>query len=371
MNAHKSSAKQHKKRQAKDRKSKILKADITVSQSDTVQLWQSIEALNTDRQLLFDRLQTVDLQVGELTRLKTAIMHEIGGLLADRDRLQAGDRNTDLQARELADLKADRSELLTSIDRLQAAYREMLAQFHQLDLARLGSSERHQHEGSIEISPGYYDDWWCDLSDLTIAKDRLQGRAYWGGSSELAAARKLARSQMPALRGEKFDRPIPCALYIGTPDLIYDRHRRETGILSSLTIEPPQSRHQIHPFKRIHADRSLYFPDMHKGTAVFGAAGSGKSHSVFNPLIRSAIDLGIHTVVYDFKYPEQTQEIAGYAAERGYRVRVFAPAFPESQSLNLLDCQSAWIEQAHRLCSTSTRSVEFPSLRPISQRRCD
>jgi type IV secretory pathway TraG/TraD family ATPase VirD4 len=63
----------------------------------------------------------------------------------------------------------------------------------------------------------------------------------------------------------------------------------------------------------------------------------GKSKSILNPLIRSALDQRITTTVFDFKYPEQTKEIAGYAAQRGYKVQIIAPSYVESGILNILD----------------------------------
>ncbi|MCA1992530.1 MAG: type IV secretion system DNA-binding domain-containing protein [Coleofasciculus sp. S288] len=71
--------------------------------------------------------------------------------------------------------------------------------------------------------------------------------------------------------------------------------------------------------------------------SVCGAAGSGKTFSVIDPLIRSSLDQGFPTIVYDFKYPAQTKRAVAYAMKRGYTVRVFAPGFPESEICNPLD----------------------------------
>ena len=83
--------------------------------------------------------------------------------------------------------------------------------------------------------------------------------------------------------------------------------------------------------------RSLWIPDAQRGIAVCGAPGSGKTFSVINPVIRSSLDQGFPTIVYDFKYPGQTELLVGYAAKRGYKVRVFAPGYPESEVCNPLD----------------------------------
>jgi type IV secretory pathway TraG/TraD family ATPase VirD4 len=81
----------------------------------------------------------------------------------------------------------------------------------------------------------------------------------------------------------------------------------------------------------------VYLPDAQRGTAVCGGPGSGKTFSVIDPAVRSAIDQDFPIILYDFKYPSQTARIAGYAAENGYTVRVFAPGFPESDVCNPLD----------------------------------
>jgi type IV secretory pathway TraG/TraD family ATPase VirD4 len=82
---------------------------------------------------------------------------------------------------------------------------------------------------------------------------------------------------------------------------------------------------------------TLYVPDAQRGISVCGAAGSGKTFSVIDPLIRSSLDQGFPTIVYDFKYPAQTKRAVAYAMKRGYTVRVFAPGFPESEICNPLD----------------------------------
>ncbi len=81
----------------------------------------------------------------------------------------------------------------------------------------------------------------------------------------------------------------------------------------------------------------LYLPDAQRGIAVCGGPGSGKTFSIIDPAIRSAIDQEFPTMVYDFKYPTQTARLASYAAKAGYEVRVFAPGFKESSVCNPLD----------------------------------
>ncbi|MBC8123907.1 MAG: type IV secretory system conjugative DNA transfer family protein, partial [Gemmatimonadaceae bacterium] len=85
--------------------------------------------------------------------------------------------------------------------------------------------------------------------------------------------------------------------------------------------------------------RSLYLPNMERGTLVIGQPGSGKTYSAIDPLLRSAIRQGFPILLYDYKYPDESQSeaLAGYAIKRGYKVKVFAPTFPESEVVNVLD----------------------------------
>ncbi|WP_218082507.1 type IV secretory system conjugative DNA transfer family protein [Anthocerotibacter panamensis] len=83
--------------------------------------------------------------------------------------------------------------------------------------------------------------------------------------------------------------------------------------------------------------KPLYLPDSQRGIAVVGGPGSGKTFSIIDPVLRSAVDQGFPVLLYDFKYPTQTARIAGYAREAGYDVRIFAPGYPESEVCNPLD----------------------------------
>ncbi|NET38956.1 MAG: type IV secretory system conjugative DNA transfer family protein, partial [Cyanothece sp. SIO1E1] len=83
--------------------------------------------------------------------------------------------------------------------------------------------------------------------------------------------------------------------------------------------------------------KPIYLPDAQRGIAVCGGPGSGKTFSIIDPLIRSSLNQGFPTIIYDFKYPNQSSRHAAYAARLGYKVRVFAPGFPESDVCNPLD----------------------------------
>lgn len=154
--------------------------------------------------------------------------------------------------------------------------------------------------------------------------------SYWGGGKEKARAAVLAKKQIAAVSRNNV------ALYIGTPSFVRERLRAEwqqKGLIKTPT--PPAWQKQLGKF--LHSSSTLYVPDAQRGIAAIGAAGSGKTFSVIDPLIRSALDQGFPVCLYDFKYPAQTKRAVAYAMKRGYTVRVLAPGFPESEVCNPLD----------------------------------
>lgn len=80
----------------------------------------------------------------------------------------------------------------------------------------------------------------------------------------------------------------------------------------------------------------IHLPFANEGGSVAGAPGSGKTFSVIDPAIRSALRNGYPIIVYDSK-GTQTETHAAYAASLGYRVSVFAPGKPYTGTCNLLD----------------------------------
>jgi type IV secretory pathway TraG/TraD family ATPase VirD4 len=131
-------------------------------------------------------------------------------------------------------------------------------------------------------------------------------RGSLSGSREKSKARKRALKQLAARE------PDSVALYAGSP-----KRNRDGKITGS--------------------GRTLFLADAQRGIAVAGGPGSGKTFSIINPVIRSALDEGYPALVYDFKYPSQAECLSAYAAKQGYDVRVFAPGYPESEVCNPLD----------------------------------
>ncbi|MBE9128587.1 type IV secretory system conjugative DNA transfer family protein, partial [Coleofasciculus sp. LEGE 07081] len=149
-------------------------------------------------------------------------------------------------------------------------------------------------------------------------------RGYLGGVKEKAKGAKKAKKQMKVVTRNEV------SLYIGCPKEIRERLH---GEWQAKGLVPAKSKP---PKPKVKA-QGLFLPDAQRGTSVLGAAGSGKTFSVIDPLVRSALDQGFPTVLYDFKYPAQTKRAVAYAMKRGYTVRVFAPGFPESEVCNPLD----------------------------------
>jgi type IV secretory pathway TraG/TraD family ATPase VirD4 len=77
---------------------------------------------------------------------------------------------------------------------------------------------------------------------------------------------------------------------------------------------------------------------------ILASSGAGKSYSVFDPLIRSLILQNFSVGFFDFKGDQEddseccpSSELAGYALQHGYKVRVVAPGYADSDVINLLD----------------------------------
>ncbi len=72
-------------------------------------------------------------------------------------------------------------------------------------------------------------------------------------------------------------------------------------------------------------NKSISLPNLVPGVAVMGQPGSGKTFSVIDPALRSAVDQGYPIILYDFKFPSQTSRIAAYADRNGYEIHCFVP----------------------------------------------
>lgn len=164
------------------------------------------------------------------------------------------------------------------------------------------------------------------IMQIMSGNDSKKGKiatSFWGGAKEKTTAKKKALKQI------KSPQRNDAALYIGMPPDI--RKKLNAQWLTQGLISTKQAK------KKPPKTPTLYLPDVQRGTAVIGAAGSGKTFSVIDPMIRSALDQGFPMCLYDFKYPAQAKRAVPYALKRGYKVRIFAPGFPESDTCNPLD----------------------------------
>lgn len=182
-------------------------------------------------------------------------------------------------------------------------------------------------------------------------KKNAKAKGKWAGKKELTAARKLAIKQ---LNGRS--RKSACVWIIRPKVLEYPdevvtiktykksgkKLRQAPGIGAIPKEKPVKVQGEKHRFhsdfenKTVSAE-TIWIPDTQRSVMVVGAPGSGKTFSAIDPMIRSVVEQGHPLVLYDFKYPTQTSTVAWYAEQMGYQIRVFAPGFPESDVLNLLD----------------------------------
>lgn len=97
---------------------------------------------------------------------------------------------------------------------------------------------------------------------------------------------------------------------------------------TALTIGRPKS-----------AEDKRFFPvpDAQQSVMVHGAPGVGKTVSVLQPLILSALHQGHSLALFDAKYDTLTSRLIPIALEMGYKVHYFVPGYPESGILNPLD----------------------------------
>ncbi|MGB8700101.1 MAG: type IV secretion system DNA-binding domain-containing protein [Thermosynechococcaceae cyanobacterium] len=112
------------------------------------------------------------------------------------------------------------------------------------------------------------------------------------------------------------------------------------------------------------SDQTLLLPDVQRSMAVIGSSGSGKTDSVIDPAIDSAIEQGWTSLIYDVKGTLMKRH-AAYAAAHGYDVYVFAPGFAYSDCLNILDFMSDAVDGA---MASQIARVLNANLKPIGAR---
>jgi type IV secretory pathway TraG/TraD family ATPase VirD4 len=157
----------------------------------------------------------------------------------------------------------------------------------------------------------------------------------WGGASERTKAKEIGKKQVAAPKKNA------CSLYINKPEYIRKLERGEGDSKKENKFRIPDKYALPEPTekqrKAFNNPPTIWIPDTQQSTIVLGKAGSGKTYSAIDPMLRSALDQGHTTIVYDFKFPGQAKGLALYAIRRGYKVHILAPGYPQSSSLNLLD----------------------------------
>jgi type IV secretory pathway TraG/TraD family ATPase VirD4 len=164
----------------------------------------------------------------------------------------------------------------------------------------------------------------------------------WCSSKDKASARKIARSQIA------YRKRNALTLYINCPTITRKGNPLKDGKLN---------------LRFANEGRTVYVPDVQRGVSVIGAPGVGKTFTVIDPLIRSTINQGFPLVLYDFKYPTQSERVAAFAAEHGYEVRIFAPGFPESDICNPLDFMESELDSlmARQMATVLNRNFKLSS----------
>jgi type IV secretion system protein VirD4 len=156
------------------------------------------------------------------------------------------------------------------------------------------------------------------LSALTPRRTQLtSGRfATWGDKLQ---ATRLAYQQLGQGDADEV------TLWCGSPPRWLHRGWRAT-LMTLVTGQPP----------------TVYVPEANRSAVVIGKAGSGKTFSVIDPMVRSAIEQGHPVVLYDYKADAfgkggQLSYLATLAARYRYNVQIFAPGRPYSCIINPLD----------------------------------
>jgi type IV secretory pathway TraG/TraD family ATPase VirD4 len=92
------------------------------------------------------------------------------------------------------------------------------------------------------------------------------------------------------------------------------------------------------------SESQLFLNRLNEHALMLAGTGSGKSYSVLDPLTRSFIRQFFSLIIFDYKGDEESDTtcapssaLAGYALAHGYKVRVVAPGYPDSDRINLLD----------------------------------
>lgn len=158
------------------------------------------------------------------------------------------------------------------------------------------------------------------MSSNNSTKGKL-ATSFWAGESEKNKAASIAKKQIECPKRDSV------AGYVGTPEPILVK-LKEDWLKAGY--------HPSHLEKRKPSEQTTYLPDLQRSVACIGSAGSGKTFTWLNTLIRSLIDQGLPGILFDCKFPSQTSEMVAYAMKRGYKVHYFCPGLEPCDTVDLL-----------------------------------
>ncbi|MGP1384053.1 MAG: type IV secretory system conjugative DNA transfer family protein [Thainema sp.] len=156
------------------------------------------------------------------------------------------------------------------------------------------------------------------LTALTPRKTHLTSGRFAGRGDKLKASNTAYRQ----LKNDDVDDVV---LWCGSPPN-WLHNGWMAGLATTITGQPP----------------TVYVPEANRSSVVIGKAGSGKTFSVIDPMVASAVEQGHPILLYDYKADEygkggQLSYLATLAARYQYNVQVFAPGRPYSCIINPLD----------------------------------
>lgn len=88
--------------------------------------------------------------------------------------------------------------------------------------------------------------------------------------------------------------------------LIWNRIRRNKRTKAPQTLPPNYRTNNPHAFAFHTTKDYILLSNPFRGILVCGGAGSGKTHSLFKPIIEQVFSVGFAGILYDYKYPELT-----------------------------------------------------------------
>lgn len=91
----------------------------------------------------------------------------------------------------------------------------------------------------------------------------------------------------------------------------------------------------------------LEIANPYRGVLIIGGAGSGKSRSVISPIIDQMILKGYTGILYDFKFPDLSDEVYAYALHQPKKVKFFFVNFHDLSRTHRVNPLAGLTENAH------------------------